>query len=539
MRILFVGGAKTVTGSCYLIETQTEKLLVDCGMFQGSKELEELNFAAWPFHPGEISYVLLTHAHIDHSGLLPKLKRDGFRGQIICTKSTFDLCSIMLPDSGHIHETEYEWNSRKHSRQRKKPKKEPLYTQADAFAVLKNFVSVPYHQVVELSPTVSFRMMDAGHILGSAIIELWIKENGQTTKLVFSGDIGSTGQAIVRDPERVEEADYIFVESTYGNRLHPPVAERSEQLLSIIREAQKDNGLVIIPAFAVGRTQEILFQLHKLFKKGLISDIPVYVDSPLAVSATRIVQSNPDYYDEETTALFKQGDNPLAFPGLRFISSQEESQRLNFTKGTAIIISASGMAEAGRIKHHLKHQLWKENNHVVFAGYQAEGSLGRKLLSGANRVRVLGQNVRVGAKIHDLSAMSAHADKEQLLNWLKGFRTTPKQVFVVHGEEESSREFAHAIELDLGWKAHVPSRGETVYLEGDQAPQIDEPKEPETKQTVLSEAELDAYMQAIEHNVDGLVQALGKYGLTQDLLLKLSERLIKVNDKLEDLSDQL
>lgn len=538
MKITFVGGARTVTGSCYHLEIGSDQILVDCGMFQGSKELEELNYASWPFDPKEISYVLLTHAHIDHSGLLPKLRRDGFRGKVVCTKSTYDLCTILLPDSAHIQEADSEWKNRRRSRQRKK-KVEPLYTEKDALAVLPHFVSIPYHKKIDLTSSVSIQIRDAGHILGSAIIEMWAKENGGVTKLVFSGDLGSAGQAIVRDPETVEEADYIFVESTYGNRLHPPIAERSDQLLEIIREAQKTGGLVIIPAFAVGRTQELLYQLHKLFKKGLIQDIPVYVDSPLAIAATEIFQANTEYYDEEASSLFEQGDNPLAFPGLRFIRSQEESQRLNFVKGTAIIISASGMADAGRIKHHLKHQLWKENNHVVFVGYQAEGSLGRKLVSGAKRVRVLGHNVRADAKIHDLSALSAHADRDQLFAWLKGFKTAPKRVFIVHGEVEAAEDFARAIEEQLGWTAHVPRRGEVVQIGEDQGLSFIAAPETDTKQTLLSEAELDAYLQALDRNVEGLLQALRKYHLSDEQLLHLSDRLIKVNEKLEDLQESV
>ncbi|MGE5704721.1 MAG: MBL fold metallo-hydrolase, partial [Clostridia bacterium] len=340
MRITFIGAAKTVTGSCYLIEVGQEKILVDCGMFQGSKQLEELNSQPWSFHPGEISTVLLTHAHIDHSGLLPKLKRDGFKGQIVCTKSTSDLCSIMLPDSGHIQELEAEWKNRKRSRQRL-GLVQPLYTQMDAQDVLPHFVSISYHQMVEISPSITIRMNDAGHILGSAIIEMWVNEDGKRVKLVFSGDVGSTGQAIVRDPELIETADYLFVESTYGNRLHPAPMERSKQLLAVIREAQRDNGVIVIPSFAVGRTQELLFQLNKLFKEEQIHDLPVYVDSPLAISATEVFQANPDYFDEETSALISEGDNPLAFENLRFVRSQEDSQKLNFHKGWAIVISAS------------------------------------------------------------------------------------------------------------------------------------------------------------------------------------------------------
>lgn len=536
MKLTFVGGARTVTGSCYLLEVNQEKILVDCGMFQGSKELEQLNAQKWPFQPSEISYVILTHAHIDHSGLLPKLKLQGFRGKIISTKSTYELCTVMLPDSGHIHEMEAEWQNRKRSRQRKS-KTEPLYTQADAHAVLQNFVPISYDVQTQLTPTIRIRMKDAGHILGSAIVEMWVTEDEKETKLVFSGDIGSSGQAIVKDPEIIEEADYLFVESTYGNRLHPPIEEKSTQLLEIIQQAIRSNGLVIIPAFAVGRTQEILFQLHKLVKQGEIPNIPVYVDSPLAIAATEIFQANPEVYDEETSQLFAQGDNPLAFPGLQFVRTAEESQRLNLHKGTAIVIAASGMADAGRILHHLKHQLWKESNHVVFCGYQAEGSLGRKLTTGIKRVKILGISVKVGAQIHDLSTFSAHADRDQLLAWLRGFTKKPKQTFIVHGEESVASEFKQTIQHDLGWECYVPMRGETIELLGEYHGEVQ--KQFTQGLLELSDAELQAYVQSIEHNLEGLALALRKYRLHEDQANRLSEKLIKLGEQLDEMEDQI
>lgn len=536
MKVTFLGGARTVTGSCYLLEIEQEKILVDCGMFQGSKDLEELNVQKWPFQPSDISYVILTHAHIDHSGLLPKLKREGFKGKIICTKSTYDLCTVMLPDSGHIHEMEAEWQNRKRSRQRK-AKVEPLYTQADAQAVLRNFVAISYDVCTQLTPAIRIRMKDAGHILGSAIVEMWVTEKEQEVKLVFSGDIGSSGQAIVKDPEWIEEADYLFVESTYGNRLHPPVAQKSDLLLDIIRQAVRDNGLVIIPAFAVGRTQELLFQLHKLVKEQEITNIPVYVDSPLAIAATEIFQANPEVYDEETSRLFSQGDNPLAFPGLQFVRLAEESQRLNLHKGTAIVIAASGMADAGRILHHLKHQLWKESNHIVFVGYQAEGSLGRKLLSGIKRVKILGIQVKVGAKIHDLSAFSAHADRDQLIGWLRGFVKKPKQTFIVHGEESAALEFKQTIEEQLGWECYVPTRGEVMELQGESQRQLG--KQYAEGLFELSDAELQAYIRAIEHNIEGLSLALRKYRLQENQAIQLSEKLLKFGEQLDEMEEEL
>lgn len=537
MKLTFLGGAKTVTGSCFLLETKEEKILIDCGMFQGSKELQQLNEAPWPFRPKDISYVLVTHAHIDHTGRLPKLIRDGFKGKILCTKSTHDLCRVMLPDSGHIQEIDTMIYNRKRSRQRKS-RKEPLYTQSDALAVIPHLIPLPYHERVSLSPYISVRFRDAGHILGSAIIELWVKEEGKMSKLTFSGDLGYPGQAIVRDPEGIEETDYLFVESTYGNRLHPPVPERTGLLRQVIEETRKDGGILLIPAFAIGRTQELLFHLHKLFKQNKIEPLPVYIDSPLAIAATEIFQANTDAFNEESSSLLERGENPLSFPGLSYVRTQEESQKLNELKESAIIIAGSGMADAGRILHHLKHQLWKENNHVAFVGYQAEGTLGRRLLSGATRVHIFGNHVRVAAKIHDLTALSSHADRDQLLSWLKKFHRPPKKVFVIHGEEESSLAFAQAVRQQLGWNACVPNRGEIVQL-GAEEKIIANPQAEEPSPTTLSAAELDAYLQALESNVDGMREALRNHRLSEELRLQLSERILKLMERLDDLDEFL
>ena len=382
--LIFRGGAGTVTGSCYLLETDHLRILVDCGMFQGKRELRVLNYRT-PLVPlNTIDYILLTHAHIDHSGLIPRFYNKGFRGQILATRATADLCKVMLPDSGHIQELEAEWQNRKAKRRGEKPCP-PLYTAVDAINCLQCFQPVNYGEEILLDEQVRVRFLDAGHILGSAIIEIWIKEENKEFKIVFSGDLGNTGAAIIRDPVQVTDADYLVIESTYGNRIHEPMADETAKLEEIILQTLSNNGNVIIPAFAVGRTQQILYELNSMVESGTLPQIPVFIDSPLAVSATEIFRDARECYDEETLELLRQNDDPFYFPGLTLVRSADESRALNNYKGGAIIISASGMCDAGRIKHHLKHNLWRPESSVVFIGFQAEGTLGRRLLDGAKR----------------------------------------------------------------------------------------------------------------------------------------------------------
>lgn len=465
MRLTFLGAARMVTGSSYLLEVGNEKILVDCGMFQGSKAISSLNRRPFLYDPTSVTCVLLTHAHIDHSGLLPKLCKSGFKGSIYATKVTAELCRIMLPDSAHIQEFDAEIANRKGQRAGRTPV-EPIYSVDDAYACLKQFKPVTYNTEFSLSSQITVRFQDAGHILGSSVLEVLVNENGKTTKLLFSGDIGQPDQPIIKDPTLVDEADFIITESTYGNRKHEHY-DKEEKLAEIVNSAVQRGGNIIIPSFAVGRTQALLYYLHKLLKAGRIPNIPVIIDSPLAISATDIFMQNTQDFDNEAIAMLaKDNENPLLLPNLKFTRTSEESKALNNLTEPAIIISASGMADAGRILHHLKHNLWRPECSVVFVGYQAQGSLGRRLLEGAKRVKIIGEDISVRAEIHNLEGFSAHADQEQLLNWLAHFKSKPANVFIVHGEYDMSEPFAQLIKEKLGYSTYIPRYGDAAVIEG-------------------------------------------------------------------------
>jgi metallo-beta-lactamase family protein len=465
MKVTCVGAAGTVTGSNYLIEAEGVRILVDCGMFQGSGQMEERNYLEFPYDPGPVTHLLLTHAHIDHSGLIPKLTREGFSGTILSTSATADLCKIMLADSAHIQEMEATWRNRKKKRAGRSRFIQPLYTKADAASAMEAFRPVDYGVEVILSPAARVRFNDAGHILGAAIVELWIKEGNREVKIVFSGDLGSTGQPIIPDPTYIKKADVVFIESTYGNRLHKTKESTYEELKEVIIAAQENGGNVIIPAFAVERTQEVLYVLNELFGQGRIPHVDVYVDSPLAISATQIFLDHPECFDEQALAKLRKGDHPLEFPGLQFTPSAEESMSLNQLKKTAVIIAASGMAHAGRIKHHLRHNLWRPEAHVVFVGYQAQGTTGRRIVDGARRVKIFGEDVAVNAKIHTIGGFSAHADRDGLLKWLGHFDPKPAATVIIHGESHSSTAFAEHVNERLGLKPMVPKLGEMIDLD--------------------------------------------------------------------------
>ena len=473
MNITFLGAAKTVTGSCYLIETKDTKFLVDCGMFQGSKNESILNAEPFSFNPGDLDFMLLSHAHIDHSGRIPKLYMDGFKGNIYTTKPTVQLCGIMLPDSGHIQETENEWTNRKRQRAGKSPVK-PLYTVKEATDCLSLFKGIAYDEVVKINNDIRVRFNDAGHILGSSIIEIWIRENEKETKIVFSGDLGNKDMPILKDPTIINDADYLVIESTYGDRLHTlkEGPERIERFINIITETVASGGNVVIPSFAVGRTQEIIYELNKYMdvysdKVNKILDLPVYVDSPLATSATQIFRENLDCFDDEAKEYIANGDNPLDFPTLKFTQSPDESRKLNERDDSIIIISASGMCDAGRIKHHLKHNLWRKDSTILFVGYQAEGTLGRRIIEGAPTVKIFGEEISVNARIEVIDGFSGHADKAGLLSWIGKFNNKPKKVFVVHGEKETMSTFAQTITDEFGIKCIVPSRGDSYVVSAD------------------------------------------------------------------------
>ncbi|WP_077366907.1 MBL fold metallo-hydrolase RNA specificity domain-containing protein [Anaerosalibacter sp. Marseille-P3206] len=468
MQIRFLGASKVVTGSNFLIETDKYKILLDCGMFQGSEELEKLNFEKFSYNPADIDYLILSHAHIDHSGRIPKLVKEGFKGKIICTSATFDLCKIMLIDSANIQQSDVEWENRKRQRAGKEPI-EPLYTVDDAELSLKYFETYLYDQKITLNEDIIVRFKDAGHILGSSIIELWVKEKKEFTKIVFSGDLGMPGRPIIKKPEYIDEADYLIIESTYGNRIHEDIKASAKKLVDIINTTALRGGSVIIPSFAVGRTQEIIYELNKYYEYDKSVEeymrIPVYVDSPMAVRATEAFQANPNCFNEETKKMILNGDNPFEFPNLFYVKSQQESMKLNKYNFPRVVISSSGMCTAGRIRHHLKHNLWKGSNSIVFVGYQAEGTLGRRLLDGEKNVKILGEDIKVEAEIYNLEGFSGHADQNVLMDWLNKFEQKPKKIFVVHGEKDSSEEFAELIETKLSVETIVPNLGDGFKIE--------------------------------------------------------------------------
>ena len=439
MKISFYGAAETVTGSCFLLEGADTKILIDCGMFQGSSELSQLNGEDFPFDTTEIPNMLLTHAHIDHSGRIPKLVKDGFKGKIYTTRATKDLCTIMLEDSAHIQEMEAEYDSRK-NRRKGLEDVEPLYTIEDAVNAMQYFEPIEYDQTIQLTDTVKFRLNDAGHMLGSSIIEIWFIENGIEEKIVFSGDLGNHDKPLLKDPTYLDETDYVIMESTYGNRNHKEKNEFADTLLEVILDTLSKDGTVVIPSFAVGRTQEILYEIDQYKAKqmlGKYNDVKVILDSPLAIKATEIFKKYFYILDDETKAILKSGDNPLVFDNLVYTLTTEESKAINTNDDPKIIISASGMADAGRVRHHIKHNIYKKNCALIFVGYQAEGSLGRLLLNGEKSIKLFGERFAVNARIEAIDYYSGHADHDGLLKWIGHFKTKPRKVFLVHGEAES------------------------------------------------------------------------------------------------------
>ncbi len=465
LRLVFHGAAGEVTGSCFLLEGQRGKLLVDCGLFQGDKRTKERNYGPFPFDPASIDGVVLTHAHIDHSGLLPKLIKHGFRGHIYATAPTVQLCEVMLPDSGYIQEMEVERKNRKLSRAGK-PLLEPIYTAEDARQGMSQFRPVDYKELVQVAPGFSARFWDAGHILGSAAIEVRAEEDGREISLVFSGDLGGWNRPVVRDPEVPGRVDWLIMESTYGDRIREADGDQLEQLAPIITDTFRRGGNVVIPAFAVERTQALLYGLHKLVVEGRIPQPQLFLDSPLAIAATKIFCANPEVFDEPTTAFSQQvGACPFYVPGMIMAQSTEESMAINKVKQGAIIISASGMCDAGRIKHHLKHNLWRCESSVVFVGYQAQGTLGRQLLDGSPLVRIHGEEIRVRAQIHYIEGFSAHGDQLDLLRWASSFPQRPRQIFLVHGEEKALTTLADLFQRELGVPVAVPSIGAAYELE--------------------------------------------------------------------------
>ncbi|OPY68070.1 MAG: Ribonuclease [Syntrophorhabdus sp. PtaU1.Bin050] len=458
MKIRFLGAARQVTGSCYHLLVNGVQLLVDCGMQQGENSGNNGPFA---FRPEEISYLFLTHAHIDHSGLIPKLVKEGFRGKIITTAATADLVKIMLYDSAHIQEKEAEWKTRKALRQGREEVFEPLYTSEDVKAAIPLFMKKHYNEVGHLGKGIKYSFVDAGHILGSGTFELWYQDSATEKKIVFSGDIGKIGNPIIADPEYSTTADYVVIESTYGNRLHKGLKESIDELVDAIKVTFKRGGNVIMPAFAVGRTQDLLYILNGLVREKRLPPVDVYVDSPLAEEATKVYLSHPEYFDEEARKLTQviTGDAIK----LHFTVSIEQSQAINRIKSGAIIMAGSGMCEGGRVAHHLKHNLWRPECSIVFTGFQARGTLGRRIVDRASHVHIFGEEIAVRARIYTINGFSAHADQKELMEWLASFTSQP-EVFVVHGEENVALDFESLIKEKLGLVTYVPHKGDEFEI---------------------------------------------------------------------------
>ncbi len=467
MNLTFLGAAREVTGSSYLVEAEGFRFLVDCGMFQGGRESRAKNHHAFSFDPETIDFVILTHAHIDHSGLLPRLVALGFRGPIYTTRATCDLLAVMLPDAGHIQEKEAERENYRRFKSRKRSGNEvaPLYTVEQARTCLKRLKPADYDLEITPHPAVRCMFRDAGHILGSAIVEVWVGKGVQQRKIVFSGDLGQPSRPLVRDPTPITDTDWLVVESTYGNRLHKGMQETEDELVQAVNDTiEKKGGNLIVPAFAVGRTQDMLYLLADLTRQGRIPKLTVYVDSPMATAATEVTYKHMALLDAETRSLLGRHGGTAHFRKLAFVEDVEESMALNKIKGGAVIISASGMCDAGRIKYHLLANLPRRESTILITGFQAVGTLGRKLVDGARRVRLWGEEVPVRADLYTLGGLSAHADQAALMNWLGHFRAPPKQTFVVHGEEATALGFATLITEKLGWQTEAPLTGQSVTL---------------------------------------------------------------------------
>ena len=542
MNITVLGAAKTVTGSNFLLEGAGRKILIDCGLNQGKAQEEREIYEDFAYNVQDIDFVLLTHAHIDHSGRIPKLYVEGYRNPVIATKATCDLCSIMLPDSGHIQEMEVEWQNRKRER-KGLPPRPPIYTAQDAIKCLEIFQPVNYDEIVELDKNISVRFNDAGHMLGSAIIEIWITENGETKKIVFTGDLGNNDIPLLDSPTMIENADILVMESTYGGRLHLRNDEKAERFLDIVSETLDKGGNVIIPSFAVGRTQEILYELNKLKERKhdeeflrkyeTLMKVPVFVDSPLAISATEIFKQNVNLFEEDVRKEIESGDNPLEFPGLQFTRTAEESKALNEMTIPAIIISASGMCEVGRIKHHLKHNLWNPNNTILFVGYQAPGTLGDKIVRGEKKVKIFGEEVAVNARIEYIEGYSGHADQEWLLNFVYSFITKPKNIFLVHGEPEGQKILKSKIEESVKIPVIIPGYGEQYSLDNviTLIGELDE-----TKKYKYLKLEVMDRLATLKEELEEMAEIIKDDIYTSD---KQDEEILEINNKIKELEQQI
>ena len=543
MKITFLGATRTVTGSNYLVEAAGKKFLVDCGMWQGKEELEMQNMENFEYNPSDIDFMLLTHAHIDHSGRIPKLYNEGFRNKIYAHKATCDLCTLMLPDSGHIQEMEIEWKNRKRKRKGEK-ELPPLYTAEDAARCLEIFEPVQYDEIIEITPDIHVRFNDAGHMLGSSIIELWVKEDGKEKKTVFTGDLGNNDIPLLNSPTMIEDTDYLVMESTYGSRLHLRNDEKASMFLDIVSETLDNGGTVVIPSFAVGRTQEILYEINKLkeehkedeefqrkYKK--IMKTNVFVDSPLAISATEVFRENTNLFDDEVKAQIVRGDNPLEFPGLQFTRTADESKALNEDNRPSIIISASGMCEVGRIKHHLKHNLWNPKSTILFVGDQAPGTLGYNIVNGAKKVKIFGEEIAVNARIEYIEGYSGHADQEGLMNFIYSFIKKPDHIFLVHGEPEAQDVLREKIEKETNIKIDAPEFGETYELSEDK---VILTNKLERKITRTIRTEMEERLARVKQEIQDMEQYVREDMANKNLR---DEDIFRINEKIKDLEKQI
>lgn len=545
MNITFLGAAKTVTGSNFLVEAAGKKFLVDCGMYQGKATLEMENSEEFLYNVSEIDFMLLTHAHIDHSGRIPKLYNEGYRGPIYAHRATVDLCSIMLPDSGHIQETEVEWKNRKRLRAGLEPLP-PLYTAEEAEKCLEIFKPVEYDTIVDVADNIQVRYNDAGHMLGSSIIEIWVTENGKTEKIVFTGDLGNNDIPLLDSPTMIEDADYLVMESTYGSRLHMRNDDKAKIFLDVVSETLDHGGRVVIPSFAVGRTQEILYEIDKIKdshkddeefqrKYQQLMKTPVFVDSPLAISATEVFKKNTDLFEEEVQEKLRHGDHPLEFPGLQFTRTADESKALNETYYPSIIISASGMCDIGRIKHHLKHNLWNPSSTILFVGYQAPGTLGRSIVDGADKVKIFGEEISVNARIEYIEGYSGHADQEWLLNFVYSFIKKPKHIFLVHGEEESEEVLKGLIEKNTQIPVTIPSFGEKYEVAD--IPKLEERVEYSKKlEDQYLRLQILEKLDKIKDDINTMTQNVKNEKLMKE---NSDEEIEKLNDKVKKLEEQI
>jgi len=462
MKIQLLGAARIVTGSCYSLTTKEEKILIDCGMFQGGKEMERLNYEQFNFNPRDYDALILTHAHLDHCGRIPKLIKYGFKGRIYATDATRELAQIIMMDSAKISAKDVD-HENKRRRKEGLPARKPLYNEGEVKAAMKLFRVVCYDEDVKITKNIFARFYDAGHILGASSVQIQVKEDKKKTSISFSGDIGQSESVIVKNTEPITKSDYVFVESTYGDRLHPEIEDREKEFIRIINESYKKGGKLMIPSFTVERAQELLYCIGKFKKKGLIPNVEVYLDSPMAMKATEVFARHPEYYNKRIAEGLAEGENPFNFPGLIYTRTTNESKALNFIKKSCIIIAGNGMCSAGRIKHHIRNSIEDEKNTLLFVGFQVQGTLGYWIKKGEKRVRLLGLELDVNAKIESIDSFSGHADYRELIQWLKNFSPKPKKVFITHGEEEQSLAFSKRIEAE-GFVNYVPVMGETLEL---------------------------------------------------------------------------